>query len=202
MMEGEFLSLSTIKSVMPDFVPQPYGWGECKSTPGTYFLVLDFLDLIAEIPDPATFARLLSDLHKKGESPTGMFGFPLPTCHGKIIQPNTWDSNWCRYFTRLITIFYDADMAINGPIPGYVEAFETLKKHVIPRLLEPLQAEGRVIKPCLVHGDLWEENVGTSVNTGEPLVYDASCSYAHHDIYLLRFSLREPTEEWDDRNLL
>ena len=28
----------------------------------------------------------------------------------------------------------------------------TLEK-VVPRLLEPLQSEGRSIKPCLIHGD-------------------------------------------------
>lgn len=220
-MEGEFLSLSTIKSVMPDFVPQPYGRGQCKSSPGTYFLIMEFLDLIAEVPDPATFAKLVTELHRKGESPTGKFGFPLPTCHGKIVQPNTWDSDWCRYFTRLITIFYDADMAVNGPVPGYAEAFATLKERVIPGLLEPLQANGRVIKPSLIHGDLWAGNVGTSVETGEPVVYDASCSYAHHEYelgmwrriivpfdqtyfreYLLRLPPSEPTEEWDDRNRL
>lgn len=169
MMEGEFHSLSTIKSLMPDFVPQAYGWGECKGTPGTYFLIMDFLDLMAKIPDPATFATLVSDLHRKGDSPTGKFGFDKPTCHGKIVQPNTWDSNRCHYFTRLLTVFYDADMAVHGPIPGFEEAFATLKECVIPRLLEPLQANGRVLKPSLVHGDLWGGNVGTSVETGGPL---------------------------------
>jgi protein-ribulosamine 3-kinase len=221
MMEGEFHSLSTIRSLMPDFAPQVYGWGECKGTPGTYFLIMDFLDLIDEIPDPATLATLVSDMHKKGDSPTGMFGFDKPTCHGKIIQPNTWDSNWCRYFTRLLTVFYDADMEVHGSIPGFEEAFATLKEDVIPRLLGPLQTSGRVLKPSLVHGDLWHGNVGTSVETGEPVVYDASCSYAHHEYelgmwrriivsfdqtymkqYLLRLPPSEPTEEWDDRNRL
>ncbi|KAI3323756.1 hypothetical protein HD806DRAFT_495526 [Xylariaceae sp. AK1471] len=37
---------------------------------------------------------------------------------------------------------------------------------LIPRLLDPLTAEGRSIKPRLIHGDLWEANIGTDVQTG------------------------------------
>ncbi len=33
--------------------------------------------------------------------------------------------------------------------------------------LEPLQSNGRVLKPCLVHGDLWEENTATDLETGK-----------------------------------
>ena len=31
----------------------------------------------------------------------------------------------------------------------------TLKK-VVPRLLLPLQSKGRILKPCLIHGDCWD----------------------------------------------
>ena len=31
----------------------------------------------------------------------------------------------------------------------------TLEK-VVPRLLLPLEADGRVLKPCLIHGDCWD----------------------------------------------
>ena len=33
----------------------------------------------------------------------------------------------------------------------------TLAK-VVPRLLLPLQSEGRTLKPCLMHGDCWDGN--------------------------------------------
>ena len=220
MMEGEFTSLVTIKALMPDLVPQAYGWGQYSADPGTYFLIMDFLDLIAELPDPTRFAELVSELHRKGESPNGMFGFDVPTCHGKLAHANKWDSDWCRFFTNLVTETFEEDLKTNGPCPGYAEAFATLKAHVIPRLLQPLQADGRTIVPRLVHGDLWEENVGTSVETGDPVLYDPSVIYAHHEYelgmwrrcvvfdqtyfrqYLLRFPPSEPTEEWEDRNRL
>jgi len=221
MMEGEYNSLVAIKALMPDLVPQTYGWGKYATESGTtYFLIMDFLDLIAELPDPTRFAELVSEFHRKSESPNGMFGFHVPTCHGKLTQSNEWDSNWSRFFTRLVTTSFEEDVRINGSLPGYEEAFTTLKNHVIPRLLEPLQADGRVITPRLIHGDLWEENVGTSVETGDPVLYDPSVFYAHHEYelgmwrrcvvfdqtyfrqYLLRFPPSEPTEEWEDRNRL
>ena len=52
---------------------------------------------------------------------------------------------------------------------------------MIPRLLEPLQSEGRSIKPCLVHGDLWDENTATDMDTGEPFIFDAGSFYAHNE---------------------
>jgi len=220
MMEGEFNSIKTIHSLMPEFAPKPFGWGEYKSSPGTYFVLMEFLDIVVELPDPGTFCHLVSQLHK-GKSPTNRFGFHVPTCHGKIPQPNTWDSSWSHYFTGLVKVFHKWDVETNGTWPEYELAFETLVSTVIPRLLEPLQADGRDIKPTLVHGDLWEENVGINTETGEPIIYDPAVFYAHHEYelgmwrreiiafdqayvkqYLLRNPPSEPAEQWDDRNRL
>jgi fructosamine-3-kinase len=52
---------------------------------------------------------------------------------------------------------------------------------VIPRLLELLQCNGRGIKSCLVHGDLWDENTATDMDTGELFVFDAGSFYAHNE---------------------
>ena len=52
---------------------------------------------------------------------------------------------------------------------------------VIPRLLRPLETDGRSVKPSLVHGDLWCGNVAIDVATDLPLVYDPSSFYAHNE---------------------
>lgn len=109
--------------------------------------------------------------------------------------------------------------------------FNALKKHVIPRLLKPLQEGGRVLQPCLVHRDLWHKNIGLSADVGDEVgnndgqqpivVYDAFMFYGHNEYevgtwrpvfvafdesyrkqYMLYFPPSEPTEEWDDRNRL
>ncbi|KAK7921371.1 hypothetical protein PG985_009393 [Apiospora marii] len=220
MMEGEYKSLQSLGSASPGFVPRVYGWGKMEKS-DTYFLVMDFIDLTMSLPNPAKFSQVLADMHKSSVSPTGKFGFPTPTCHGRHIQPNDWDESWNTYFTRLITIFFQIDLDVNGPWLQYEEAFKTLSTSVIPQLLNPLQAEGRVLKPCLVHGDLWEDNTGTDVNTGRFIVYDPSAMYAHNEYelgmwrrdeirigsahikqYLRRYPPSEPVEQWDDRNRL
>ncbi|KAK4652821.1 hypothetical protein QC762_0077140 [Podospora pseudocomata] len=86
-------------------------------------------------------------------------------------------------------------------------------------MLEPLEGK---IKPCLIHGDLWDENSATDEATGKPFVFDPTAFYAHneHEIgnwravrhklsrkeyveqYKRCFPPDEPVQEWDDRNLL
>lgn len=159
--------------------------------------MMEFINPLAEHPDSEDISRGIANLHKRsaGTSPDGNFGFPVPNCPGKIVQANGWDADWSRYFTALITAFYDADVAVNGTDAEYDGAFNALYKHVIPRLLKPLQEGGRVLQPCLVHGDLWHENIalrevavdeGDENNVGSDekqpvVVYDASIFYGHNE---------------------
>jgi protein-ribulosamine 3-kinase len=112
------------------------------------------------------------------------------------------------------------DFKINGPWEELQEVEGRLLTHVIPRLIGALEAEGRSVKPCLNHGDLWEGNTGTSYETGEIFMFDAGSYYAHNEMeigqwrcpynkinarvytktYLRNYGMSEPTEEWDDRN--
>lgn len=43
MMKGEFYSLREMHTHMPKSCPEPFGWGECQTNPGTFFLILDLL---------------------------------------------------------------------------------------------------------------------------------------------------------------
>ena len=55
---------------------------------------------------------------------------------------------------------------------------------VIPRLLRPMETNGRSIKPALVHGDLWCGNAAIDVQADAPLIYDPSSFYAHNECNL------------------
>lgn len=89
----------------------------------------------------------------------------------------------------------------------------------MPRLLRPLETEGRILKPSLVHGDLWEGNTVVDGNTKEPLIFDSSAFWAHNEYELgiwraVRSKLGRPfieeyfrlcppsppTEDMNDRN--
>ena len=223
-MEGEHNSMSELHKLAPSFVPKPYGWGKFRrAEPVTHFFICDFVEMTHEMPEPDAFCARLAEIHANSISPTGRFGFVVPNCHGKILQSNEWDSSWSSFFTKLLVSFFELELRINGPWPEYEQAFESIVTTVVPRLLEPLQAEGRVLKPSLVHGDLWEENAATNLSTGDPVVFDASAFYAHSEYelgtwrretikfgrpyfnhYLRNMDLRgasidEPAEQWDDR---
>ncbi|KAL8966976.1 MAG: hypothetical protein Q9197_005685 [Variospora fuerteventurae] len=218
-MEGEFNSMSELYKLAPSFVPQPHGWGKFKlASPVTHYFLCEFIDMQNHLPDPVSFCARLADIHLKSVSPTGQFGFVVPNCHGKILQTNEWDSDWASFFTKLLVNFLQIEIETNGPWHEYEQAFGTIVTTVIPQLLGPLQADGRVLKPSLVHGDLWQENAAINLATGDPVVFDASAFYAHNEYelgtwrrktikfgrpyfnqYLLNIPPSEPAEQWDDR---
>ncbi|KAL8672799.1 MAG: hypothetical protein Q9168_002763 [Polycauliona sp. 1 TL-2023] len=158
-----------------------------------------------------------------GRSPNGMFGFPVPTVIGIMERTVKWEKSWVKSFTHQIQDAITYDNQANGPWPEFEAACTQLIDVVIPRLLGALQSDGRSITPALVHGDLWERNVGIDKVTGEPIIFDPGCTYAHNEmefgtwrcswasyfssaiyrqLYQSHIPPSEPVEEWDDRNRL
>lgn len=219
MMEGEYNSMNELYKLVPRSVPKPYAWGKFQlKVPETHFFLCEFVDMDHELPDPVQFCARIAEIHRTSVSPTGQFGFQVPNCHGKIPQIVDWDYSWASFFARLLESFFHKEVEINGSWPEYEKKFKEVLADVVPQLLEPLQAQGRQLKPCLVHGDLWEENTATNLATGEPVVFDASCLYAHNEYelgtwrrevvkfgrlyfnqYLRHIPPSEPVDQWDDR---
>ena len=174
-------------------------------------------------PEPALLTSQIAELHRNGISPTGMFGFPVTTVIGVLERTVTWEKSWTKSFTHQMqdVIRYDNDT--NGPWPEYDAACQQLLDVVIPRLLEPLQTDGRSITPTLIHGDLWERNIGIDMETGENVIFDPGSTYAHNEmefgtwrcswafyfnspvymrLYQRHIPPSEPADQWDDRNRL
>lgn len=183
MCEAEYESIKAIHAVSPDFAPQPCAWGPYKnaSVP-TFFLLTDFRGVGQQPPEPVKFTACLADLHKNSVSPTGKFGFHVKTCVGNIAGITAcWESSWEVLYRKQLAHMMKLDIEKHGPWPKYEHLCRLTLDKVIPRLLRPLQSDGRSIKPCLVQGDLWDENTATDKDTGEPFIFDASSSYAHNE---------------------
>ncbi|KIW37402.1 uncharacterized protein PV06_10445 [Exophiala oligosperma] len=223
MMEGEFNSMSELYRTMPEFVPKPLTWGKfSRPSPETYFFISEFIDMSDRPPEPNQFCTKLAKLHKTSTSPTGKFGFHITTCQGCNPQAVTWESNWTVFFGNLLRNVIKLDDAENGHWDALTVLEQRLLSHVIPHLLDNLTKNGRVVKPCLIHGDLWEGNTGTSYQTGNVYLFDAAVMYAHNEFeigdwrcdynkihnrvytrtYLRHYAPSEPRNEWDDRNRL
>lgn len=174
-------------------------------------------------PSPAKFAKAIAEMHKKGTSLTGMFGYPVTTVIGKMERTVSWEQSWAACFTNLLRDVIKYDNDTNGFWPELDAACNQLIDAVIPRLLGVLQSDGRHIEPALIYGDLWEHNVAKTVGTQKLVVFDPGCIYGHNEMefgtwrcrwttyfrhpkylrfYKIHVKPSEPKDEWDDRNRL
>lgn len=194
MIHGEYESLCEIQAVRSSLVPTPLAQGEYhesaqQSGETTIAFLLTTFRHIGQQPPPtdvadssALFAFQLANMHKSSVSPTGKFGFHTTTCHATLAQPTAaWDSSWSQFFARQLRQMVIYDRSKNGPWPEFHAICNLIVEKVVPRLLEPLQSEGRYLKPCLVHGDLWDENTAVDAETGDPFIFDACSFYAHNE---------------------
>jgi hypothetical protein len=169
MLHGEFELSKAIYKLMADFIPQPFGFGQSKvQSPATYFYLSEFVDMdVTTAPDPVEFTSRLAEMHRTSQSPTGKFGFHVQTCDGDRAHIVDWEESWAIFYRNLFLGVCKLDLERNGPWPEFERSMEQVAWKVIPRLLEPLQAKGRHIKPCIIHGDLWEGNMGINMETGD-----------------------------------
>ncbi|KAL5349502.1 hypothetical protein ACLOAV_005795 [Pseudogymnoascus australis] len=142
-------------------------WGTYKSIPNTHFFLCNYKEMIDEMPDPHKFASRLAALHQNSKSPNGKFGFHITTHSGNLPQMNEWEDSWEVYFTKCLRIALDLEREAKGDDPEFHVLVPIIFEKVIPRLLRPLETEGRSIKPSMVHGDLWYANSSIDVDSDE-----------------------------------
>lgn len=131
--------------------------------------------------EPLKLAARLADLHQRSVSPTGKFGFHVATCHAKISQAvDSWEESWCVLFSKHLGHVMELARGLLRWSEFDAVCKLTLEK-VVPRLLLPLQSDGRVLKPCLIHGDCWDGNTATCARTGEAFVFDVCSFYGHNE---------------------
>ncbi|KFY59296.1 hypothetical protein V496_05723 [Pseudogymnoascus sp. VKM F-4515 (FW-2607)] len=181
MTRGEFQSINAMHSILPVFVPMPIACGTYRTIPDTHFFLCEFRDMTNSMPDPHKFAALLSTLHQESVSPTGKFGFHITTYAGNLPQFVEWEDSWEAFFAKSMRQALDLEIERKGPSEELDALSLTLFEKVIPRLLRPLESDGRIVKPSLVHGDLWYANAGIDVDNGQPLVFDSCCFFAHNE---------------------
>ncbi|PGH11164.1 hypothetical protein AJ80_07266 [Polytolypa hystricis UAMH7299] len=181
MVHGEFESMKTIYELSPEFAAKPVAWGAYQEAPDTYFFLCEYRDMTGDIPAPDEFTSHLAAMHKNSKSPTSKFGFHMDTYCGNLPQMNEWEDSWETFFTKNLKLALKLEAAARGWDPEFDELVPVVFDKVVPRLLRPLESEGRSIKPSLVHGDLWFSNSGVDATTNGSLIFDACCLYAHNE---------------------
>ena len=229
-LEGEFTGMRGLHNAAPNFGVKPIGWGKLKTAvslliPETYFLIVEFKEFRpgqSGLPDHVKLGARLAAMHRNSVSPNGKFGFPVQTYDGARIQSIGWDEKWTSFFSKLLAEAYRQDVESNGVWPQLDQMYQRVQSRLIPRLIGALELKGRSVSPTLIHGDLWEGNIGVESETGDPWIFDCAAYYAHNEMelgiwraerhqlkakpyrreYLRHYEPSEPEEEWDDRNRL
>ncbi len=173
--------MSLMYKAMPEMVAEPLGWGTYKDDPDAYFFLCRFCEMSDDIPDVAEFTELVALMHKRNPSPNGQFGFDLVTYGGRTPQYFPPSSTWEECFSKGLDYLFEEEEKTQGKEEEFTALREQVFKLVIPRLLRPLETEGRTLTPRLVHGDLWDGNTSVDVNTGKPMIFDATPLYAHNE---------------------
>lgn len=102
MVSGEFVSMSTLYEVLPAIVPRPIAWGTYAADPDVHFFLCDFVTMTDDIPDVDQLGEMLTKLHWQNLSPTGKYGFSVPTYQGTIPQRVDWQDTWEQFFYNLM----------------------------------------------------------------------------------------------------
>jgi protein-ribulosamine 3-kinase len=180
MVTQEFMSMKTLHDIVPHLTPKPIACGTYAANSNIHFFVSEFVEMTDDVPDPS-FMASLADLHRRGLSPNDKYGFPIPTFQRAMPQYTQWTDSWEEFFANSIKRVFEFEERTHGKDDELKELEKAILEKVVPRLLRPLETGGRTIQPRLVHGDIWDGNVSTRAEDDSPIIFDASCMYAHNE---------------------
>lgn len=223
MSEGEFESMRLLHSFSPDAIPTPVGYGSFESQRDTHFILCEFRSMQNKVPAKRELCACIASLHLRSQShsPNGQFGFAVRTYNGTYPQYTNWQTSWEKFYIESLKEGFAFEQSVQGFSQEIADLLPDLLEKVCPRLLRPLESEGRTLKPTLVHGDIWDRNSGVLTQTGGPCIFDSSALWAHNEYelhawrgenfemgkdfvkeYFKHFPASEPAEDWEDRQML
>jgi len=175
MFEGEFEGLKQILATGTVKCPQPYhifqvGTSTCFAME---YLKLSYLDT-----KQSELGRQLGNLHlhnSNSDQPITSFGFPVPTCCGRISLDNSWNDDWKHFYANQ-RVAPQVKMAGNSQAAELWEEFE--KSGKMDKMFPP----NLRVRPSLLHGDLWSGNCGECHGNG--CLFDPASFYGHHEFDL------------------
>ncbi|KAF4970429.1 hypothetical protein FSARC_2549 [Fusarium sarcochroum] len=217
---GEYESTKALYEIIPNNVPKPLAWGPCADNPKRAFFIAEFRDMTDEMPGIDELAAVTARIHQQ-QSPNGKFGFHVMTFGGKHPNDTNWCDTWEEFFIRAMKDTMTGERATHGPNEELDQLSPLILTNVIPRLIRPMETEGRSITPVLLHGDMWHGNISVDNETGQTVVYDPCSFYGHYEYdfgmwrasryrtnkahvraYYKLAGMSEPVEDQDDRHAL
>ena len=145
MVRGEFESMKILHAVSPKLVPKPVGSGTYESDDDVHLFMCESVDLYDELPNMVDLYQGMAEVHmnSKEHSENSNFGFPFTTCNGTIQQYTNWSSSREEFFIGFLRNAFELEEVSQGPSLEVSEVLPRMFEKVCPRLLRPLETEGR-----------------------------------------------------------
>lgn len=165
--ESEAYSLAQIKQLSSMTCPDVITTG---TTLDKSYLVLEYLPFChGEAKDWYSFGQQLAQMHQ--ESRHGQFGWQHDNFIGTTLQPNNWQSNWRSFFSEQrigwqLQLLAEKSIKL-GNIDHIVDVCHDMLMH-------------HQVSPCLVHGDLWQGNLG--FNDDGAFIFDPASYYGDREV--------------------
>jgi len=165
--ESEAYALQQIQALNLIACPEVVALG---TTLEKSFLVLNYIPFS---PASATnwyeLGTNLALMHKN--STHGQFGWQQDNYIGDTLQPNNWSSNWRTFFAEQRIAWQLQLLSEKSVQLGNID-------HIAQICHDALLHH--TVKPCLVHGDLWQGNLGFSQATA--VIFDPACYYGDREV--------------------
>jgi len=165
--ESEAYALKQISALKEISCPDVITFG---TTLNKSYLVLNYVHLeSASHHQWRQLGQQLANMHKS--STHGQFGWQTDNFIGDTIQPNAWCSNWKTFFAEQriawqLQLLHEKSIKF-GDIDHITQVCHDALKH-------------HHVEPCLVHGDLWQGNLGFTESSS--IIFDPACYYGDREV--------------------
>lgn len=159
-----------MNQAVPGFVPRPI----YHSTDDPSFIVTEYIHMSNKekcLPSAQRqLGKSLAQLHLQGSQES--FGFDVTSFCGTTELNNAWNPNWSDFFKN------QRIQPLLNQVAGQNKDLDILGKGICSRIDHWL---GDIsIKPCLLHGDLWNGNWAVRSDK-KPIIYDPASYYGHNE---------------------
>jgi len=165
--ESEAYALQQISALKQISCPDVVTMG---TTLDKSYLVLNYIPLAGATNQQwHQLGQQLANMHKSSNH--GQFGWQTDNYIGDTLQPNTWSSNWKTFFAEQriawqLQLLHEKSINI-GNIDHITQVCHDALKH-------------HHVEPCLVHGDLWQGNLGFTESRS--IIFDPACYYGDREV--------------------
>ena len=169
MFQVEKAGLDAIRNSNTVRTPEVYF---CEAIENGAFLLMEYVE--SKKPTDNELALLGKQLAELHQSEASLFGWDRDNYIGSLPQSNTQHPNWAQFYVRE-RLIPQLDLARKR---GLLSSSEIPAERVMEEVLVDLSA---VVRPSLLHGDLWSGNYLIS-SAGIPYLIDPAVYFGHNEV--------------------